>query len=223
MKAVVETLLITCKLLRVKAISKQFDTSKILFYCWAFSHLICSPTNAFCMWGILWQDCRVWGAVIIFHSCTCPCTATQVPCVVTVSSAENNRWTLNPSIPKCYQPAMRRCVTFIFCKVRKCWWKDEVGTDRSVIAPNPCSGFRHSLLCTGTAATARTCQSPSDLAWLPVYRASNHMLGYSIETLGSLAWLMCSRGEPVLPGVVMPLMRRTCGAGTGHTSPLMTF
>lgn len=169
----------------------------------------------------------LWGAFIIFHSCTCPCTTTKVPCVVTVSRAdiwaENNRWTRNPAIPKCCQSSMRRCVKFIFCKVRTCWWKNEVGTDHRVIASNPCSGFRHSLLCTGTAATAHTCQSPLDLAWLPAYRARNNMLGYSIETYTSLAWLMCSWGALMLPGVVMPLTRRTCGAGAGHTSLLLTF
>lgn len=43
----------------------------------------------------------LWEAFIIFHSCTCPCTTTHLPCVVTVSRAdawsENNRWTIHPS------------------------------------------------------------------------------------------------------------------------------
>lgn len=35
--------------------------------------------------------------------------------------------------PKCCQLSMRHCVRFIFCKVRTCGWKNEVGTDHGVI------------------------------------------------------------------------------------------
>lgn len=137
--------------------------------------------------------------------------------------AENNRWTLNPSISERCQLSMKHRVKFIFCKVRTCWWKNEVGTDHSVITSHPCSEFRHSLLCTGTA-TAHTCQSSLDLASLPVYKCQEWHAGIEYRDVHQPGLtLMCSWCELMLPGVVMPLMRRTCGAGAGHTSLLMTF
>lgn len=94
--------------------------------------------------------------------------------------------------PKCCQLSRRHCVGFIFCKVRTCRWKEEVGTAHGVITSHPRSEFRHSLLRTGTA-TAHTCQSSLDLASLTVYKSQERHAGMEYRDVHQPGLtLMCS-------------------------------
>lgn len=89
--------------------------------------------------------------------------------------------------------------------------------------PIPALNLDTVLLCTGTGTT-HTCQSSLDLAPLPVYKRQEWHAGIQYRDVHQPGLtLMCSWCELMFPGVVMPLMRRTCGAGAGHTSLLMTF
>lgn len=122
--------------------------------CWTYSVVSCNPIivqNCILHIVIVWKDCRICEEHFL-HSTSLQVRAQQRRSHLLSqwsradTWAENNGWTLNPSISKCCQLSMRRRVKFIFCKVRKCWWKNGVGTDRGVITSNPCSEFRHSFI-----------------------------------------------------------------------------
>lgn len=55
------------------------------------------------------------------------------PCL---SVAESNWWAPNPFIQRCCQESTTNSVSFIFWQVRRCWWKDEVGTNHGLLTCN---------------------------------------------------------------------------------------
>lgn len=94
-----------------------------------------------------------------------------------------------------------------------------------IVLSHPIPALNLDTVYCALAQPQHTLVNPSlDLASLPVYKCQEWHAGIEYRDVHQPGLtLMCSWCELMLPGVVMPLMRRTCGAGAGHTSLLMTF
>lgn len=178
--------------------------------------------TAFCTSGISWST-SIYDIVQLYvpaHKNAGPMCCYGEAELTLGQKITDERW-IHPS------PSAASCPWSIVLNLFSVKWERVDGRMRlgliSVITTHPCSEFRHSLLCTGTA-TAHTCQSSLDLASLSVYKCQEWHAGIEYRDVHQPGLtLMCSWCELMLPGVVTPLMRRTCGAGAGHTSLLMTF